>query len=103
MSEKLRLCQHLETAANNASERGSKAVAKDMLEQIAELLKEIGDARNDLAEFRQLAKNTPVASTPITCEVSRLLFKLLLNHWPTLTYQESLCQPLPMMVNYTHG
>ena len=56
ISEKLRLCQHLETAANNASERGAKAVAKDLQDQIDELLEEVGEARNALAEFRQLAK-----------------------------------------------
>ena len=56
ISQKLRLCQHLETAANNASERGSKAVAKDLQEQIDELLEEVGEARNALAEFRQLAE-----------------------------------------------
>ena len=44
ISQKLRLCQHLETAANNASERGSKAVAKDLQEQIDELLEEVGEA-----------------------------------------------------------
>ena len=56
ISEKLRLCQHLETAANNASERGAKAVAKDLQDQIDELLEEIGEARNALTEFRQLAE-----------------------------------------------
>ena len=46
ISQKLRLCQHLETAANNASDRGSKAIAKDLQEQIDELLEEVGEARN---------------------------------------------------------
>ena len=56
ISQKLRLCQHLETAADNASRRGSKTVVKDLQEQIDELLEEIGEARKALAEFRQLAK-----------------------------------------------
>ena len=55
-SEKLRLCQHLETAANNASKRGSNAVAKDLQEQVDELLKEVGEARKSLTEFRSLAE-----------------------------------------------
>ncbi|MBT3420337.1 MAG: methylmalonyl-CoA mutase, partial [Euryarchaeota archaeon] len=54
--EKLRLCQHLETAVENATSRGAKAVADDLQTQIDELLEEISEARSELAEFRELAK-----------------------------------------------
>ena len=56
MAEKLRLCQHLETAADNATQRGSNDVAADLQGQIDELLQEVSDARNSLTEFRSLAQ-----------------------------------------------
>ena len=56
VSEQLRLCQHLETAANHATERGAKKVAADLQTQIDEILETVESARKDLVEFRSLAE-----------------------------------------------
>ena len=56
MAEKLRLCQHLETAADNATQRGSNDVAADLQGQIDELLQEVNAARESLTKFRSLAQ-----------------------------------------------
>ena len=56
VAEQLRLCQHLETAASHAKERGASKVAADLQEQIDELLETVEEARNRLDAFRDLAK-----------------------------------------------
>ena len=56
VAEQLRLCQHLETAAAHAKERGASKVAEDLDAQIDELLETVEEARNRLDAFRDLAK-----------------------------------------------
>ena len=56
VAEQLRLCQHLETAAAHAQERGASKVAEDLNAQIDEMLETVEDARNRLDAFRDLAK-----------------------------------------------
>ncbi|MDA8724890.1 methylmalonyl-CoA mutase family protein [Candidatus Poseidoniales archaeon] len=55
IAQQLRLCQHLETAAAHASERGASKVAEDLNAQIDDLLETVEDARNRLGGFRELA------------------------------------------------
>ena len=55
-AQQLRLCQHLETAANHAQERGAKDVAEDHLAQIDDVLESVNEAREGLAAFRALAE-----------------------------------------------
>ena len=55
VAEKLRLCQHLETAASHADERGAKDTAKDLRAQIGEIMEGMEEAKEALANFRQLA------------------------------------------------
>ena len=55
MAQKLRLCQHLETAAEHARQRGQASVANDLQSQIDELLSDLEDARHELQAFRELA------------------------------------------------
>ena len=101
--EKLRLCQHLETAAENAKSRKAKSVADDLQTQIDELLEEISEARNELAEFRELAKQYSsgeytyhVRGKPFTVQTTTESLSHSIS-------QESLYQLLPMMENYIHG
>ena len=56
VAEQLRLCQHLETAASHAKDRGASKVAEDLNAQIDEILETVEDARNRLDAFRDLAK-----------------------------------------------
>ncbi|NCG43197.1 MAG: methylmalonyl-CoA mutase, partial [Euryarchaeota archaeon] len=56
MAETLRLCQHLETAAEHATQRGSTDVASDLQSQIDELIDEVSETRKSLAQFRSLAQ-----------------------------------------------
>ena len=56
VAEQLRLCQHLETAASHAKDRGASKVAEDLNAQIDEILQTVEDARNRLDAFRDLAK-----------------------------------------------
>ncbi|MDG1525965.1 MAG: hypothetical protein P8Q90_07865, partial [Candidatus Thalassarchaeaceae archaeon] len=56
VAEQLRLCQHLETAATHATERGAKDISADLQAQIDEILESVDSARKDLAEFRDLAE-----------------------------------------------
>ena len=51
VAEKLRLCQHLETAKEHVP-----SVASDIEEQINELLEEIQEARDKLTSYRELAE-----------------------------------------------
>ena len=74
VAQKLRLVQHLETAAAHASERGSTAVAEDLGEQITSLLEEVGEAREALAGFRALAEE--YASGEYTYHVRGKPFKV---------------------------
>ena len=55
IAQQLRLCQHLETAAKHAQERGAKNVADDLHAQIDEMLESVNEAREGLAAFRDLA------------------------------------------------
>ena len=55
VAEKLRLCQHLETAAGHAEERGARDTAKDLRAQIGEIMEGMDEAKDVLANFRQLA------------------------------------------------
>ena len=50
IAQKLRLCQHLESAKEHVP-----SIAKDVDDQISELLEEIETAREDLANYRTLA------------------------------------------------
>ena len=50
IAEKLRLCQHLESAKEHVP-----SIAKDVDDQISEILEEIETAREDLANYRTLA------------------------------------------------
>ena len=74
VAQRLRLVQHLETAAAHAAKRGSSAVAEDLGEQIAVLLEEVGDAREALAGFRSLAEE--YASGEFTYHVRGKPFKV---------------------------
>jgi len=74
IAQKLRLVQHLETAAAHASERNSTAVAEDLGEQIGALLEEVGEAREALAGFRALAEE--YASGEYTYHVRGKPFKV---------------------------
>ena len=74
VAQKLRLVQHLETAAAHASERGSTAVAEDLGEQIVALLEEVGEARETLTGFRALAEE--YASGEYTYHVRGKPFKV---------------------------
>ncbi|RJU88582.1 MAG: methylmalonyl-CoA mutase, partial [Candidatus Poseidoniales archaeon] len=74
VAQRLRLVQHLETAATHAAERGSSVVAEDLSDQIATLLEEVGDAREALAGFRSLAEE--YASGEFTYHVRGKPFKV---------------------------
>ena len=74
VAEKLRLCQHLETAAANAEERGVKATAKDLRAQIGEIMEGMEEAKEALANFRQLAEE--YASGEYTYHVRGKPFKV---------------------------
>ncbi|MBL6807421.1 MAG: cobalamin-dependent protein, partial [Candidatus Poseidonia sp.] len=74
VAEKLRLCQHLETAAKHAEERGVKATAKDLRSQIEEIEEEMDEARTTLANFRALAQE--YASGEYTYHVRGKPFKV---------------------------
>ena len=56
VAEQLRLCQHLETAAAHANDRGANKVADDLNAQIDEMLEAIEEARGRIDAFRELAK-----------------------------------------------
>ncbi|MEC7635910.1 MAG: methylmalonyl-CoA mutase family protein, partial [Candidatus Thermoplasmatota archaeon] len=74
VAEKLRLCQHLETAAGHAEERGAKATAKDLRAQIGEIMEGMDEAKDVLANFRQLAEE--YASGEYTYHVRGKPFKV---------------------------
>ena len=74
VAEKLRLCQHLETAAGHAEERGAKATAKDLRAQIGEIMEGMEEAKETLANFRQLAEE--YASGEYTYHVRGKPFKV---------------------------
>ena len=74
VAEKLRLCQHLETAAGHAEERGSKNTAKDLRAQIGEIMEGMEEAKEALANFRQLAEE--YASGEYTYHVRGKPFKV---------------------------
>ena len=74
VAEKLRLCQHLETAAANAEERGAKATAKDLRAQIGEIMEGMEEAKEALSNFRQLAQE--YASGEYTYHVRGKPFKV---------------------------
>ena len=74
VAEKLRLCQHLETAAANAEERGVKATATDLRAQIDEIMEAVEEAKTSLATFRQLAEE--YASGEYTYHVRGKPFKV---------------------------
>ena len=74
VAEKLRLCQHLETAAGHAEERGSKNTAKDLRAQIDEIMEGMEEAKAALANFRQLAEE--YASGEYTYHVRGKPFKV---------------------------
>ena len=74
VAEKLRLCQHLETAAANADERGVKATATDLRAQIDEIMEAVEEAKTSLANFRQLAEE--YASGEYTYHVRGKPFKV---------------------------
>ena len=74
VAEKLRLCQHLETAAANAEERGSKATAEDVRAQIGEIMEGMEEAKEALVNFRALAEE--YASGEYTYHVRGKPFKV---------------------------
>ena len=74
VAEKLRLCQHLETAAGHAEERGSKNTAKDLRAQIGEIMEGMEEAKAALANFRALAEE--YASGEYTYHVRGKPFKV---------------------------
>ena len=74
VAEKLRLCQHLETAAANAEERGAKATAEDVRAQIGEIMEGMEEAKEALSNFRQLAEE--YASGEYTYHVRGKPFKV---------------------------
>ena len=74
VAEKLRLCQHLETAAGHAEERGAKATAGDLRAQIGEIMEGMDEAKATLANFRQLAEE--YASGEYTYHVRGKPFKV---------------------------
>ncbi len=74
VAEKLRLCQHLETAAANAEERGAKATAKDLRAQIGEIMEGMEEAKEALTNFRALAEE--YASGEYTYHVRGKPFKV---------------------------
>ena len=83
--------------------RKAKSVADDLQTQIDELLEEISEARNELAEFRELAKQYSsgeytyhVRGKPFTVQTTTESLSHSIS-------QESLYQLLPMMENYIHG
>ena len=74
VAQRLRLVQHLETAATHAAERGATAVAEDIEAQVATLLEELDEARTALVNFRALAKE--YASGEYTYHVRGKPFKV---------------------------
>ena len=74
VAQRLRLVQHLETAAAHAAERGATAVAEDIEAQVATLLEELDEARTALVNFRALAKE--YASGEYTYHVRGKPFKV---------------------------
>ena len=96
VAEKLRLCQHLETAAGHAEERGAKATAGDLRAQISEIMEGMDEAKATLANFRALAEE--YASGEYTYHVRGKPFKVQ-------TTTESLAHsniPRVAPVSYTH-
>ena len=79
MAEKLRLCQHLETAAGHAAQRGANEVAIDLQSQIDELLDEVAAAESHLINSVVLPNNMQVGIHLLTSEESHSLFKPQLN------------------------
>ena len=75
VAQRLRLVQHLETAAAHAAERGATGVAEDIEAQVATLLEELGEARTALANFRALAEE--YASGEYTYHVRGKPFKVV--------------------------
>ena len=69
MAAKLRLLQHLETAAREVPE-----TAADLSEQINSILGDVGNARNSVSEFRSLAEQ--YASGEYTYHVRGKPFKV---------------------------
>ena len=74
VAEKLRLCQHLETAAANAEARGVNATAKDLRAQIGEIMDGMEEAKEALVNFRALAEE--YASGEYTYHVRGKPFKV---------------------------
>ena len=74
VAQRLRLVQHLETAAAHAAKRGATAVAEDIEAQVATLLEELDEARTALVNFRALAKE--YASGEYTYHVRGKPFKV---------------------------
>jgi methylmalonyl-CoA mutase len=74
VAQTLRLCQHLETAAAHAEERGANDTAADLRAQISEVMEGLDEAREVLANFRELAEQ--YASGEYTYHVRGKPFKV---------------------------
>ena len=85
VAEKLRLCQHLETAAGHA-EGAVPRYDQDLRAQIDEITEGMKEPRRHSPTSERWPKNTPRANTPTTCVASPSRSKPRPNRWRTRTF-----------------